>query len=121
MTDNRLRQTLSIVYSLIGVICILLALAFGRPVDDELGTKVFKKRCQMCHAGDGTGSTKAGKAMKTPDITTVEWKNGKTVADLEKTLREGLGKMPKYSKKLNDGELKAVASYVVEKFGSNNQ
>ena len=38
------------------------------------------------------------------------------LADLEKTLREGLGKMPKYEGKLSDDELKAVSEYTIAKF-----
>jgi len=54
--------------------------------------------------------------MKAPDINTAEWKNGKTIADLTKTLREGMGKMPKYEGKLSDEELQAVAEYTVATF-----
>ena len=52
--------------------------------------------------------------MKTPNLTTDPWKQGASVAELVKTLREGLGKMPKYEGKISDEDLKAVAEYTIK-------
>ena len=97
-----------------GSMLSLMALSLAQ--DNEAGAAVYEKRCLMCHGEDGKGDTKAGKMTKTPDMNTAEWKNGKTVAALEKTLREGLGKMPKYEGKLSDEELKAVSEFTIAKF-----
>jgi len=99
---------------LIGSVLTTLIFAFAE--ETQLGAQVFDKKCVMCHGKDGVGDTKAGKMMKTPDINVEEWKNGKTVADVVKTLRAGLGKMPKYEGKLSDEEIGAVAEYTVAKF-----
>jgi mono/diheme cytochrome c family protein len=68
----------------------------------------------MCHGEDAKGDTKAGKMMKTPDLTTEPWKQGTSVAEVVKTLREGLGKMPKYEGKISEEDLKAVAEYTLK-------
>jgi mono/diheme cytochrome c family protein len=95
---------------------LLSLMAFAVTQENEAGAAIYKKRCLMCHGEDGVGDTKAGKMTKTPDINVAEWKNGKTVAELVTTLREGLGKMPKYEGKLSDEELTAVSEYTINKF-----
>lgn len=116
MSDLRIRKPLSVSLLVVFAGCLLSFMAYSFAVENETGAAVFKKRCVMCHAEDGKGDTKAGKMMQTPDITATEWKNGKTAADLVKTLREGLGKMPKFEGKLSDDELNAVSEYTIEKF-----
>ena len=117
MRESKLRTALSVSLIVFFASSLLSLMALAVTQDNETGAAVYQKRCLMCHAEDGKGDTKAGKMTKTPDITTAEWKNGKTVTDLEKTLKEGLGKMPKYEGKLSDDELKAVSEYKIEKYG----
>lgn len=117
MSDLRLKKALTLTAAVLVVGCLLATLAFALAQENEIGAAVYKKRCVMCHGEDGLADTKAGKMTQTPNIITAEWKNGKTAADLEKTLREGLGKMPKYEGKLSDDELKAVSEYTIAKFG----
>ena len=117
MSNQRLKRAVALTVAVLFGCCLLAAASIAFAQENEAGAAVYKKRCLMCHGEDGVGDTKAGKMTKTPDITSAEWKNGKTVADLEKTLREGLGKMPKYEGKLSDDELKAVSEYTIAKFG----
>ena len=116
MLNPQLRKALLASLTAVLAASILTTLIFAFTEENQLGAQVFEKKCVMCHGKDGVGDTKAGKMMKTPDINVAEWKNGKTVADLVKTLREGLGKMPKYEGKLSEEELNAVAEYTVAKF-----
>jgi mono/diheme cytochrome c family protein len=116
MSETRLKRALTLtVLGLVGF-CLLTALTVALAQENEIGAAVYKKRCLMCHGEDGVGDTKAGKMTKTPDINTEEWKNGKTVDALVKTLRDGLGKMPKYEGKLSDEELIAVSKYAIDQF-----
>jgi len=116
MADLRLKRALTLTTAILAGCCLLATLAFAFAQENEAGAAVYKKRCVMCHGEDGVGDTKAGKMTQTPNIITAEWKTEKTVAELEKTLREGLGKMPKYEGKLSDDEIKAVAEYAIAKF-----
>ena len=116
MLNPLLRKALLASLTILLAASVLTTLIFAFTEENELGAQVYKKKCVMCHAIDGTGDTKAGKMMKTPDVNVAEWKNGKTAADLIKTLSEGLGKMPKYEGKLSEEELAAVAEYTVAKF-----
>lgn len=92
----------------------LVALSPAFAEEDSPGKAVYDSKCLMCHGDDAKGDTKAGKMMKTPDLTTESWKQGASVPELVKTLREGLGKMPKYEGKLSEEELKAVAEYTLK-------
>ena len=111
MSDPRIRKALysSFFVSIVFFTLVTLSLAFAQ--EDSPGKNVYDSKCLMCHGDDAKGDTKAGKMMKTPDLTTESWKQGTSVPELVKTLREGLGKMPKYEGKLSEEELKAVAEY----------
>jgi cbb3-type cytochrome c oxidase subunit III len=98
-------------------ICVLLllplAFAVRAAVQADEGKAVFESKCVMCHGADGKSDTKAGQMTEAPDLTQ-PWKGGTSLADVEKLLREGAGKMPKYEDKLSDAEITAVATYVRE-------
>ncbi len=79
---------------------------------DEDGAKVYQSKCAMCHGKDGKSDTKAGQMTKSPDLTQKPWKSGSSLADVDKLIREGAGKMKGYEGKLSDGEIQAVADYV---------
>ena len=71
----------------------------------------YKAKCAGCHGPDGTGSTPAGKAMKVRDFHSPEVQK-ETVAELADVISNGRNKMPKYSDKLKDAEIKDLAEYV---------
>jgi len=114
MSNPRIKKafysSLILVIGLSTVVTLSLALA----QEDSPGKKVYDSKCFMCHGDDAQGDTKAGKMMKTPDLTTESWKQGTSVPELVKTLREGLGKMPKYEGKISEEDLKAVAEYTLK-------
>jgi len=90
------------------------ALSLVLAQEDSPGKKVYVSKCLMCHGEDAKGDTKAGKMMKTPDLTAETWKQGTSVAEVVKTLGEGLGKMPKYEGKISEEDLKAVTEYTLK-------
>ena len=114
MSDPRERKGLySSFVLLIGFLTVAaFSLVFAQ--EDSPGETVYDSKCVTCHGEDAKGDTKAGKMMKTPDLKTEPWKQGASVAELVKTLREGLGKMPKYEGKISDEDLKAVAEYTIK-------
>jgi cytochrome c oxidase cbb3-type subunit 3 len=109
-TKKALYSSLILVIGFSTVATLSLALA----EEDLPGKKVYDSKCLMCHGEDAKGDTKAGKMMKTPDLTAGSWKQGTSVAEVVKTLREGLGKMPKYEGKISEEDLKAVAEYTLK-------
>ncbi len=71
----------------------------------------YKAKCAGCHGPDGTGSTAAGKAMKVRDFHAPEVQK-ETDAELTDIISNGKNKMPKYSDKLKDAEIKGLVAYV---------
>ena len=70
----------------------------------ELGAELYKSKCQMCHAADGSGNTPAGKAMKarpfnSPDVLK------ESDADLIAVIKKGKNKMPAFEGKLTDAQI----------------
>ncbi len=71
----------------------------------------YKAKCAMCHSADGSGSTPAGKSMKaipfsSPDLIKA------SDSDLIAATKNGKGKMPAYSGKLTDVQIKDVIAYI---------
>ncbi len=111
MSDPRKRKVLYPSFILVIGFFILATLSLVFAQEDSPGKTVYDAKCVTCHGDDAKGDTKAGKMMKTPNLTTEAWKQGTSVAEVVKTLREGLGKMPKYEGKIGEEDLKAVAEY----------
>lgn len=75
------------------------------------GADTYKAKCAMCHGPDGLAATPVGKSMKIPAF------NDPAVAkmseaELTTVTKSGKGKMPAYSGKLTDAQIKDVVAYV---------
>jgi cytochrome c6 len=66
----------------------------------------YKAKCAMCHGADGKG----GK-MGTRDFASAEVK-AETDAQLTDIITKGKGKMPAYTGKLTDADIKGLVAYV---------
>ena len=66
----------------------------------------YKAKCAMCHGPDGKG----GK-MGTRDFASAEVK-AETDAQLTDIITKGKGKMPSYSGKLSDADIKGLVTYI---------
>jgi mono/diheme cytochrome c family protein len=73
---------------------------------------LYKTKCGVCHAPDGSGSTSMGKQMQTPDLRSDEVQK-QTEAQLIDAITSGKGKkMPAYKGKLTDDQIMQLASYI---------
>lgn len=72
---------------------------------------LYKSKCLMCHAADGSGNTTAGKAMKVPDLRSDEIQK-KTDAQLIDSTTNGKGKMKAFKGTLTDAQIKDLVKYV---------
>jgi cytochrome c6 len=99
------KQTRVFTVILAGTFCLPAALAQGP------GAEVYRAKCAMCHAADGTASGPAGKAMKVPSF--LEPASLKASdAELIAITKDGKGKMPAYASKLTDAQIKEVVAYI---------
>ncbi len=75
------------------------------------GADIYKSKCAMCHAADGTADSPTGKAMKTPsfkDPAVVKMSS----AELAAIIKTGKGRMPAYGTQLSDAQVKSVVAYI---------
>ena len=92
----------------------MLAALAADPNAREAGKQVFTANCAACHRADGGG-------MIGPNLTDEAWIHGSTLADIHKTVVEGvLAKgMPPWGKLLKPDQVSAVTVYVGSLKGSN--
>jgi len=72
---------------------------------------LFKTKCQACHGPNGSGDTPmarklAVKAFGSPDV------QKQTDAQLTATIKGGKGKMPAFTGKLTDDEIKGLVGLI---------
>ena len=77
----------------------------------QAGAHTYKAKCMMCHSADGSGSSPAGKAMGAIPFSSPALVKASD-ADLIAATTKGKGKMPAYSGKLTDAQIKDVVAYI---------
>ncbi len=85
-----------------------LVLALAMPALAADGAATYKAKCAMCHGPDGSKENPAMgiKALSGADV------QKQSDAQLIETTTKGKGKMPAYSGKLSDEEIKAVVAFI---------
>jgi len=74
----------------------------------QSGADNYKAKCAMCHAADGSASGPAGKAMNVPSFKTSKLTEAEMIAET----KAGKGKMPAFTGKLTDAQIKDVITFV---------
>lgn len=93
-------------------VLLTLAASIAAPVfAQSAGADTYKSKCAMCHGPDGTAATPMGKMMKIPSFKDPEVVKQSDAA-LIATTKDGKGKMPSYSGKLTDAQIKDVVSFI---------
>lgn len=96
----------------LAVFSILMVLVAVTPAlaGDEEAKALYEKKCGMCHGKDGVAKKMgAGSA----DLNDPEWQAATSLDAIIKVTAEGKGKMPKYTGKLSDDQIKMVAEYIL--------
>ncbi len=89
---------------------LAVVLSLPQAAHAQAAADLFKSKCVMCHATDGTGS-KVGKSMGAHDFTTPDVQKMSDAA-LTDTITNGKNKMPKYADKLKPEEIKGLVAYI---------
>jgi mono/diheme cytochrome c family protein len=95
----------------LAVVMIAIAGTAAAAGAQSSGADVYKAKCVMCHAADGSGSTPAGKSMKVEPFTAPDLVKA-SESDLVSLITNGKGKMPAYAGKLTDEQIKDVTAYI---------
>jgi mono/diheme cytochrome c family protein len=97
-------------YTGISLVAILAATTVTSAFAQSAGDN-YKTKCQMCHMADGTGN----QGMKVPSFKSPEAIKA-TDAALSAAIKNGAGtgtiKMPPYTGKLTDDQIKALVAFV---------
>jgi mono/diheme cytochrome c family protein len=95
--------------SLITCLAILSAPDAARAQDDA--AKVYKARCELCHAADGSGNSPIGKSLKAKDLRSDEVQK-MSDGELADAIAKGKGKMPAFGSKLSPDAIKSLVAYI---------
>ena len=66
----------------------------------------YKAKCAMCHGADGKGGKMGTRDFASPEV------KGETDAQLTDIITKGKGKMPSYTGKLSDADIKGLVTYI---------
>jgi mono/diheme cytochrome c family protein len=72
---------------------------------------LFKSKCVLCHAEDGSGNSPSGKALKAKDLRSDDTQK-KSDADLTQTISAGRNKMPPFGQKLKPDQIQQLVAYI---------
>jgi cytochrome c6 len=92
---------------------LVFILSLPALADNAATEKLWKTKCQSCHAADGSGNTPAGKKVEARDLRLPEIQK-QSDAELLEITKKGKNKMPAYDKKLTDQQIKDLVAYVRE-------
>jgi mono/diheme cytochrome c family protein len=96
--------------ALFWAVALLFALSSVTRADDA--PSLYKTKCAVCHAPDGSGSTVMGKKLGAKDLRSDEVQK-KTDADINGVITNGMGKtMPAYKGKLTDDQVKQLVVFI---------
>jgi mono/diheme cytochrome c family protein len=91
---------------------LMFALNISTRADDSAG--LYKAKCAVCHAPDGSGSNTMGKQLGAKDLRSDEVQK-KSDAELNGVITNGMPpKMPAYKDKLTADQIKGLVSYIRE-------
>ncbi len=91
-----------------GIALVALMAASTMTAAFAQGADNYKAKCAMCHGADGLASGPAGKAMKVPPFNTSKMSE----SDMTAETKAGKGKMPAFTGKLTDPQIKEVVAFV---------
>ncbi len=90
------------------VLGVVAGLMLSTAAFAQSGADLFKSKCAMCHGPDGT---KVNAAMGVKSLASAEIQK-QSDAELTTAISKGKGKMPAYSGKLTDDQIKSLVAYV---------
>lgn len=84
------------------------------PARADDSASLYKTKCAVCHAADGSGNSVMGKKLGAKDLRSDEVQK-KSDVEINEAISNGVGKtMPAYKGKLTDDQIKGLASYIRE-------
>jgi len=79
--------------------------------DLKAAQQLYKSKCSLCHADDGSGSSITGKQLGAKNLTSDEIQK-MSDDELAAAINKGKGKMPAFGGKLNDAQIKGLVAEI---------
>ena len=101
-------------------VALLLAPVVGRAEPNPQIERVWRGKCGSCHGADGKAQTEQGKKMAIADMTSAEWQQKMTDAQIKSAISDGLKRdkngvhqeMEAYKAKLRPDQIDGLVAYV---------
>lgn len=87
------------------------ALVHSQKHESDKGEQVYQQLCAGCHGVDGRAQTETAHRVGAADLTSAVVQD-QSDSQLSKVIKEGRGKMPPWSGKLDDSDIRAVVAYI---------
>ena len=98
---------------LICLFCVALPFIMLPLSAQDTAASLYKAKCALCHAPDGSGSGSVGTQLNVPNLR-LRQAQALTSDQWTQITEDGKGKMPAYKGKLSDDEIRQVVIYVRE-------
>lgn len=96
---------------IIGLTVVLVLTLVGTPLLAADAATIYKTKCFACHGEKGKGDTTMGKKLGVRDLGSAAVQ-GQTDAALTSVIANGKQKMPAYSGKIADPDIKALVAHI---------
>lgn len=106
-------------FLILGILAVLVGVCASAASNGEQTTissknaaELFRKNCSSCHGRDGRAKTLKAKFNHARNLSDAEWQGRVSDERIFNSIMNGKGKMPPYSKKLSEGEIDSLVTYV---------
>jgi mono/diheme cytochrome c family protein len=99
--------------SVIFLFCAALFLFVPAVSAQETSSGLYKSKCALCHAPDGSASGPVGKQMNVPNLR-LRQAQALTNEQWIQIVEDGKGRMPAFKGRLSDEQIRQVVSYLRE-------
>lgn len=79
--------------------------------DLKAAEQLYKSKCSLCHADDGSGSSITGKQLGAKNLKSEEIQK-MSDDELATAISKGKGKMPAFGSKLNEAQIKSLVAEI---------
>jgi len=93
------------------MLVVALALCPSWLVAQNDAASLFKSKCALCHAENGSGNSPSGKALKAKDLRSAVIQ-AKPDSEIAQVIAKGQNKMPAFGEKLKPEQIQQLVAYI---------
>jgi len=104
------RKSRAAILAILGIVAGCSLLSAQSTANPGTAASIFKERCAICHAEDGSG-TALGSRLHVRDLRAKEVQE-KSTSELAQTIGAGKDNMPAFKDKLDDEQIQKLVEYI---------